>query len=81
MSDVGLCLAGAADWPPWERTRVWLCEIDSFRRDILERLGASGPSTSRDIRDTCPVPWASTGWTNDRNASGLSLDAVELHVG
>src|SRR5436305_14010016 len=38
MNDVGLYLAGASDWPPWERSRDWLRANDSFRRDILARL-------------------------------------------
>ena len=71
MSDVGLYLAGADEWPPWERTRVWLRENDSFRRDILERLGASGPLASRDIPDTSVVPWKSTGWTHSRNVTQM----------
>ena len=71
MSDVGLHLAGAEEWPPWERTRVWLRENDSFRRDILERLGASGPLASRDIPDTSVVPWKSSGWTHSRNVTQM----------
>jgi hypothetical protein len=71
MSDVGLYLAGAEEWPPWERTRVWLRDNDSFRRDILERLGASGPLASRDIPDTSVVPWKSTGWTHSRNVTQM----------
>jgi uncharacterized protein len=71
MSDVGLYLAGASEWPPWERTRAWLEANDSFRRDILERLGASGPLTSRDIPDTSAVAWASSGWTNNRNVTQM----------
>jgi hypothetical protein len=71
MSDVGLYLAGATDWPPWERTRDWLRRNDGFRRDVLERLGSAGPLTSRDIPDTCVVPWASTGWTNNRNVTQM----------
>jgi uncharacterized protein YcaQ len=71
MSDVGLYLAGAADFPPWERTRTWLRDNDSFRRDILDRLAESGPLTSRDIADTSVVPWASTGWTNNRNVTQM----------
>jgi uncharacterized protein YcaQ len=49
MSDVGLHLAGAADFPTYERSRTWFRANDSFRRDILERLGESGPLTSREI--------------------------------
>ena len=71
MSDLGLYLAGAADWPSYEHTRVWLRDNDSFRRDILDLLGSSGPMTSRDIPDTCVVPWASTGWTNNRNVTQM----------
>src|SRR6266516_1534534 len=71
MSDLGLYLAGAADWPSYERTRAWLRDNDRFRRDILELLGGSGPMTSRDIPDTCVVPWASTGWTNNRNVTQM----------
>jgi uncharacterized protein YcaQ len=71
MSDVGLYLAGAEEWPPWERTRVWLRENDSFRRDILECLGASGPLASRDIPDTSVVPWTSSGWTHSRNVTQM----------
>jgi uncharacterized protein YcaQ len=71
MSDVGLYLAGAADWPSYERPRAWLRDNDRFRRDILELLGTSGPLTSRDIPDTCVVPWASSGWTNNRNVTQM----------
>jgi uncharacterized protein YcaQ len=71
MSDVGLHLAGAADWPSWERARAWLRDNEPFRRDILDRLAASGPLASREIPDTCVVPWASTGWTNKRNVTQM----------
>jgi uncharacterized protein YcaQ len=71
MSDLGLYLAGAADWPSYERTRAWIRANDPFRRDILDLLGSSGPLTSRDIPDTCVVPWASTGWTNNRNVTQM----------
>jgi uncharacterized protein YcaQ len=70
-SDLGLYLAGAADWPSYERTRTWLRDNDRFRRDILDLLGSSGPLSSRDIPDTCVVPWASTGWTNNRNVTQM----------
>ena len=31
----------------------------------------SGPLSSRDIPDTSVVPWASTGWTNNRNVTQM----------
>ncbi len=71
MSDLGLYLAGAADFPSYEKQRGWLRDNDRFRRDILELLGSSGPLSSRDIPDTCVVQWASTGWTNNRNVTQM----------
>ena len=71
MGDLGLYLAGAADFPDYERSREWFRANDRFRLEILERLAGSGPLTSRDIPDTCVVPWASTGWTNNRNVTQM----------
>ena len=44
MGDLGLYLAGAADWPSYERTRAWLDDNDRFRRDILERARQLRPA-------------------------------------
>ena len=71
MSDIGLHLAGAAGFPSYERSRVWFRDNDRFRRDILKALKGSGPLSSRDIPDTCVVPWASSGWTNNRNVTQM----------
>jgi uncharacterized protein len=71
VSDLGLHLSGAAEFPHYPRSRVWLQENDSFRRDILKLLRRSGPLGSRDIPDTSVVPWASTGWTNNRNVTQM----------
>jgi uncharacterized protein len=71
MSDLGLYLAGAADSPTYQQSRAWLRDNDRFRRDILDLLGSSGPLSSRDIPDTCVVPWASSGWTNNRNVTQM----------
>lgn len=71
IGDVGLVLAEAADWPTYERTRIWFRENEAFRRDILDRLSDSGPLTSRDIPDTAAAPWKSTGWTNSRNVTHM----------
>lgn len=32
---------------------------------------APGPLQSRDLPDTCDRPWASTGWTNNKNVTRL----------
>ena len=71
MSDLGLYLASGSVWPSYEWQRVWLRDNDRFRRDILKLLRRSGPMTSRAIPDTCVVPWASTGWTNNRNVTQM----------
>jgi uncharacterized protein len=71
VDDLGLYLAGASNFPDYERSRVWFRDNDSFRTDILELLRKSGPLASRDIPDTCAVPWASSGWTNNRNVTQM----------
>jgi uncharacterized protein len=71
MSDLGLHLAGATDFPNYDTSRAWFRDNDRFRRDILKLLRTSGPLISRDIPDTCIVPWASSGWTNNRNVTQM----------
>jgi uncharacterized protein len=71
MSDLGLVLAGSRTRRSHGRTHEWIRDNDRFRRDILKLLRKSGPLGSRDIPDTCVVPWASTGWTNDRNVTQM----------
>ncbi|WP_371408634.1 winged helix DNA-binding domain-containing protein [Micromonospora zamorensis] len=71
MEDLTLYLAAMAESPAHERQREWLRANDSFRRDVLDRLAADGPLLSRDIPDTCVVPWPSSGWTNNRNVTQM----------
>ncbi len=71
MSDLGLVLAGSRTSRSHERTHAWIRDNDRFRRDILDLLGGSGPLSSREIPDTCVVPWTSTGWTNNRNVTQM----------
>ncbi|GII57258.1 hypothetical protein Pth03_56470 [Planotetraspora thailandica] len=56
---------GSRHWQEWVRTN------DACRLDILDRLGSSGPLPSRELPDTCTVPWKSTGWTNNRNVTQM----------
>ena len=64
--------AGRGQQPGWRASRRdWVRANDACRRDILDRLGSSGPLTSRELPDTCKVPWKSSGWTNNRNVSRL----------
>ncbi|MDT4986566.1 MAG: uncharacterized protein QOI74_660 [Micromonosporaceae bacterium] len=78
--DLALYRADMAGWsertrgelPGWrESRRDWVRANDACRVDILNRLRASGPLPSRDLPDTCTVPWRSTGWTNNRNVTQL----------
>jgi len=71
MDDIGLYLAGASEFPTYERSRAWFHDNDSFRRDVLDLLGRNGPLASRDVPDTCAEPWASTGWTHNRNVTQM----------
>jgi uncharacterized protein len=81
-SDLGLQLAAMAAWPfddeerrfhavPGPAAARWLDANDSFRRDVLERLRASGPLLSKEIPDTSVVPWQSSGWTGNRNVTQM----------
>ena len=78
--DLALYRADMAGWesaaraspPGWRASnREWVRANDACRRDILDRLAAAGPLPSRDLPDTCAVPWRSTGWTNNRNVTRL----------
>ncbi len=70
--------AARGDQPGWrESRRDWVRANDACRRDILDRLASSGPLPSRELPDTCAVPWKSSGWTNNRNVTQL----LEFMVG
>ena len=71
VDDLGLYLAGADQFPDYERSRIWFRDNDRFRKDILKLLRKSGPLVSREIPDSCVVPWASTGWTNNRSVTQM----------
>src|SRR6185437_648599 len=68
---VGLYVAASDGRGMHAKVDAWLRENDSFRRDVLRLLKRSGPLVSREIPDTCVVPWTSTGWTNDRNVTQM----------
>lgn len=71
MEDLPLFLADMREAPRWERAREWLKANTTFHHDVLARLRDAGPLISRDLPDTAAVPWASTGWTNNRNTTQL----------
>ena len=80
--DMALYRADMARWERAERAelpgwrvhpvyRDWVRANQACRRDILDRLGRLGPLPSRDLPDTCQVPWQSSGWTHNRNVTQL----------
>ena len=76
--DLALYRAQMAEWPGRGELRDWRHHVagwvranDACRLDILDRLCSSGPLPTRELPDTCKVPWESTGWTNNRNVSRL----------
>lgn len=77
MADLELHLASMTGPPRYARARDWLAANESFRRDVLARLREAGPLESREIPDTCVVPWQSTGWTHHRNVTTM----LEILVG
>ena len=67
----------AADRTSYESTRAWIARqrlLPTRRPDAARK---PGPLLSRDIPDTSVVPWASTGWTNNRNVTQM-LEFLDL---
>jgi uncharacterized protein YcaQ len=76
--DIALYTAEMAEWPGrgelvyWRVEQAeWVQANEGCRLDILDRLTDFGPQTSRELPDTCDVPWHSSGWTNNRNVTQL----------
>ncbi len=72
--DIALYRAEMSQWPggvgaaDYRLAQLdWLEANDACRLDILDRLAADGPLRSRDLPDTCSVPWRSSGWNDNRN--------------
>jgi uncharacterized protein YcaQ len=72
MADLPLYLADMTVWQLREtEVREWLEINGAFRQRVLQQLRATGPLLSREIPDSCEVPWGSTGWTNNRNVTQM----------
>jgi uncharacterized protein len=71
-ADMAAWASGRGELAGWRASqRDWVRANDACRLDILQRLGSAGPLPSRELPDTCKVPWRSTGWTNARNVTQL----------
>ena len=82
--DLALYRADMAAWPgsgavsEWRQYQAdWVDANEPCRLDILDRIDREGPLTSRELPDTCTVPWRSSGWNNNRNVV-MMLDFMEL---
>jgi uncharacterized protein YcaQ len=63
---------GRGEVPEWRVYREdWMRANEVCREDILGRLGSAGPLPSRELPDSCKVPWQSSGWTNNRNVTQM----------
>jgi len=71
MSDLPLLRPEMAARPASAQARRWLAVNATFREDVLHRLREDGPLRAAEIEDTAQEPWASTGWTDNRNASQM----------
>ncbi|MBN9153198.1 MAG: YcaQ family DNA glycosylase [Microbacterium sp.] len=71
MDDLRLLLPEMRASPASASARDWLTANGRFRRDVLDRLRDEGPRHAAEIPDTAQVPWRSTGWTNNRNATQM----------
>jgi uncharacterized protein len=76
--DLALYRAEMAEWPgrpplrDWqEGLREWVDVNDGCRLDILARLRADGPLSTRELPDSCVIPWRSSGWNNNRNLTKM----------
>jgi uncharacterized protein YcaQ len=49
----------------------WLRVNEPFREYVLKELNDRGPLLSREFEDRAVEPWASTGWTGNRNVSQM----------
>lgn len=54
-----------------DRVGHWLRVNEPFRQYVLDGLRERGPLLSRQIEDRAVEPWASTGWTGNRNVSQM----------
>ena len=57
MSAVALHVPEETGYTADASVRGWLDANDGFRRDVIARLRDGGPLISRDVPDTCQVPW------------------------
>lgn len=76
MDDIGLHLAVADEWVH-PSTTAWVEANPRFRERLLQTLREAGPVAAPELPNDPEVPYASTGWNDDKNA-GRMLDVLCL---
>lgn len=70
MDDIGIQLAVADEWLH-PSTRAWVEANPRFRARLLAELDANGPVPATALPNDPEVPYASTGWNDDKNAGRM----------
>ncbi len=70
MDDIGIHLAVADEWIH-SATATWIEANPRYRSRILGTLRDEGPSTAAVLPGDPEVPYASTGWNDDKNANRM----------
>lgn len=76
MDDIGIHLSVADEWLH-PSTLSWVAANPRFRQRLLDQLRSDGPVPATALPNDPEVPYASTGWNDDKNA-GRMLDVLCL---
>ncbi len=76
--DLALFRAQMRAWPGPPPLTEWMEDVSDWldanrecHDDVIALLRSEGPLSTRDLPDTCVVPWRSSGWNDDRNTRML----------
>lgn len=70
MEDIGIHLAVADEWVH-PSTAAWIAANTAYRDRVLGHLRDGGPMTAAELPNDPAVPYASTGWNDDKNANRM----------
>ena len=70
MDDIGIHLSVADEWIHGNTTS-WIDANPRYRDRLLAHLRSEGPTAAPDLPNDPEVPYASTGWNDDKNANRM----------
>ena len=70
MDDIGIHLSVADEWVH-RSTQSWIEANTRYRQQILDQLRDEGPVAASALPNDPEVPYASTGWNDDKNANRM----------